>query len=153
MKKSAGKQMITIAGGVLACSMQMMGCYPLAPAYFAAAFLEGVNGVWMTAAMYIGMLYFMPLTATVKYAVALLVTAGAIKLVEWANEGCPAFLAAILTAITTMILSFCGGLLEWKDQPEVLAVFLEGIFVFGDGDPFKPRRFIFLWSGRGAEAG
>ena len=48
MKKSAGKQMITIAGGVLACSMQMMGCYPLAPAYFAAAFLEGVNGVWMT---------------------------------------------------------------------------------------------------------
>ena len=131
MKKSAGKQMITIAGGVLACSMQMMGCYPLAPAYFAAAFLEGVNGVWLTAAMYIGMLYFMPLTATVKYAVALLVTAGAIKLVEWANEGCPAFLAAILTAITTMILSFCGGLLEWKDQPEVLAVFLEGIFIFG----------------------
>lgn len=50
MKKSAGKQMITIAGGVLACSMQMMGCYPLAPAYFAAAFLEGVNGVWLTAA-------------------------------------------------------------------------------------------------------
>ena len=126
MKKSAGKQMITIAGGVLACSMQMMGCYPLAPAYFAAAFLEGVSGVWLTAAMYIGMLYFMPLTATVKYAVALLVTAGAIKLVEWANEGCPAFLAAILTAITTMILSFCGGLLEWKDQPEVLAVFLAG---------------------------
>ena len=29
MKKSAGKQMITIAGGVLACSMQMMGCYPV----------------------------------------------------------------------------------------------------------------------------
>ena len=131
MKKSAGKQMITIAGGVLACSMQMMGCYPLAPAYFAAAFLEEISGVWLTAAMYIGMLYFMPLTATVKYAVALLVTAGAIKLVEWANEGCPAVLAAVLTAITTMILSFCGGLLEWKDQPEVLAVFLEGIFVFG----------------------
>ena len=49
MKKSAGKQMITIAGGILACSIQMMGCYPLAPAYFAAAFLEGVNGVWLTA--------------------------------------------------------------------------------------------------------
>ena len=143
MKKSAGKQMITIAGGILACSMQMMGCYPLAPAYFAAAFLEGVNGVWLTAAMYIGMLYFMPLTATVKYAVALLVTAGAIKLVEWANEGCPAFLAAILTAITTMILSFCGGLLEWKDQPEVLAVFLEGILCIRRGDPFKPRHSFF----------
>ena len=142
--------MITIAGGVLACSMQMMGCYPLAPAYFAAAFLEGVNGVWLTAAMYIGMLYFMPLTATVKYAVALLVTAGAIKLVEWANEGCPAFLAAILTAITTMILSFCGGLLEWKDQPEVLAVFLEGIFVFGAVILLNRGIHFFMeWQGRG----
>lgn len=151
MKKSAGKQMITIAGGVLACSMQMMGCYPLAPAYFAAAFLEGVNGVWLTAAMYIGMLYFMPLTATVKYAVALLVTAGAIKLVEWANEGCPAFLAAILTAITTMILSFCGGLLEWKDQPEVLAVFLEGIFVFGAVILLNRGIHFFMeWQGRGS---
>lgn len=150
MKKSAGKQMITIAGGVLACSMQMMGCYPLAPAYFAAAFLEGVSGVWLTAAMYIGMLYFMPLTATVKYAVALLVTAGAIKLVEWANEGCPAFLAAILTAITTMILSFCGGLLEWKDQPEVLAVFLEGIFIFGAVILLNRGIHFFMeWQGRG----
>lgn len=150
MKKSAGKQMITIAGGVLACSMQMMGCYPLAPAYFAAAFLEGVSGVWLTAAMYIGMLYFMPLTATVKYAMALLVTAGAIKLVEWANEGCPAFLAAILTAITTMILSFCGGLLEWKDQPEVLAVFLEGIFVFGAVILLNRGIHFFMeWQGRG----
>ena len=151
MKKSAGKQMITIAGGILACSIQMMGCYPLAPAYFAAAFLEGVNGVWLTAAMYIGMLYFMPLTATVKYAVALLVTAGAIKLVEWANEGCPAFLAAILTAITTMILSFCGGLLEWKDQPEVLAVFLEGIFVFGAVILLNRGIHFFMeWQGRGS---
>jgi len=78
MKKNKGRQMITIAGGVLACSIQMMGCYPIAPAYFAAAFLEEINGVWLTVAMYIGMLYFMPLTATVKYAVALLVTAGAI---------------------------------------------------------------------------
>ena len=150
MKKSAGKQMITIAGGVLACSMQMMGCYPLAPAYFAAAFLEGVNGVWLTAAMYIGMLYFMPLTATVKYAVALVVTAGASKLVVWANEGCPAFLAAILTAITTMILSFGGGLLEWKDQPEVLAVFLEGIFVFGAVILLNRGIHFFMeWQGRG----
>ena len=150
MKKSKGRQMITIAGGVLACSIQMMGCYPLAPAYFAAAFLEEINGVWLTVAMYIGMLYFMPLTATVKYAVALLVTAGAIKLVEWANEGCPAFLAAILTAITTMILSFCGGLLEWKDQPEVLAVFLEGIFIFGSVILLnRVIHFFMEWQGRG----
>ena len=46
-----------------------------------------------------------------------------------------------------MILSFCGGLLEWKDQPEVLAVFLEGIFVFG-AVILLNRGIHFLWSGR-----
>ena len=131
MKKSMAKHMIAYAGGIFACSLQMMGCYPLAPAYFAAAVLEEINGVWLTICMYIAMLYFMPLTAAVKYAVATLVIIGAIKLVQWANGGCPAFLAGILSAITTMILSFCGGLLEWKDQPEFWAVLLEGIFVFG----------------------
>lgn len=131
MKKSTGKQMITIAGAILTCSIQMMGCYPFVPAYFAAAFLEEVNAVWLTAAMYIAMLYFMPLTATVKYAVTLLVIAGAVKLVEWANDGCPAFLAGGLAAVATMILSFCGGLLQWKDQPGIPAVFLEGILIFG----------------------
>lgn len=131
MKKSMAKHMITYAGGIFACSLQMMGCYPFAPAYFAAAVLEEINSVWLTVCMYIAMLYFMPLTAAVKYAVATLVIIGAIKLVQWANGGCPAFLAGILSAITTMILSFCGGLLEWKDQPKIGAVFLEGIFIFG----------------------
>lgn len=125
------KQTITYIGAILVCSMQMMGCYPIVPAYFAAAFLEEVSGAWLTATMYLGMLYFMPLTATVKYAMAVLVAAGAIKLVQWANEGCPAPLAGILAAVSTMILSFCGGLLEWKDQPQMTAVFLEGVFVFG----------------------
>lgn len=131
MKKSMAKHMIAYAGGIFACSLQMMGCYPFAPAYFAAAVLEEINSVWLTACMYIAMLYFMPLTAAVKYAVTTLVIIGAIKLVQWANGGCPAFLAGILSAITTMILSFCGGLLEWKDQPKIGAVFLEGIFIFG----------------------
>ncbi len=131
MKKNMAKHMIAYAGGIFACSLQMMGCYPFAPAYFAAAVLEEINGVWLTVCMYIAMLYFMPLTAAVKYAVTTLVIICAIKLVQWANGGCPAFLAGILSAITTMILSFCGGLLEWKDQPKIGAVFLEGIFIFG----------------------
>lgn len=54
-------------------------------------------------------------------------------------------------AITTMILSFCGGLLEWKDQPEVLAVFLEGIFVFGAVILLNRVIHIFMeWQGRGS---
>lgn len=131
MKKTGPKQIMLGVLGSAMCSVSIMGCYPLIPAYFAALYLENVSGIMLMGFMYIGMVFFMPVTAIVKYAVALLVTAGAIRLVEWANEGCPAFLAGTLAAVSTMILSFAGGLLEWRNQPAAAAVFLEGIFIFG----------------------
>lgn len=131
MKKTNAKQMILGILGSFACGGSIMGCYPLVPAYFAALYLEHISGFMLLGFMYIGMLFFMPLTAAVKYGVILLVTAGAIRLVEWANEGCPTILAGALAAVSTLILSFCGSLLEWKDQPETAAVFLEAVFIFG----------------------
>lgn len=113
------------------CSVSVMGCYPLVPAYFAALYLEEANAPVLLGLMYIGMVVFMPLTAGVKYAVVLPVILGAVRLVEWANEGCPSWLAGLMAAIATMILSFAGGLLGWKDQPDLLAAVLEGLFVFG----------------------
>lgn len=121
---------LSIVGGAI-CSVSIMGCYPLVPAYFAALYLEQVSGPMLFGIMGIAMLMFMPATAVAKYAVALLVIWGAIRLIEWANEGCPAFMAGIMAAIATMILSFAGGLLEWKDQPKMPMVLLEGIFIFG----------------------
>lgn len=121
---------LSMVGGAV-CSLGVMGCYPLVPAYFAALYLEQVNGIVLLGMMYIGMLMFMPITAVVKYAVVLLVIFGAIRLIEWANEGCPSYMAGIMAAISTIILSFAGGLLEWKDQPEMLAVFMEGAFIVG----------------------
>lgn len=131
MKKMKMRQMILALLGGVTCQAAVMGCYPLVPAYFAALYLEEVNGMWLMAAMYIGMMYTMPLPVLVKYSVALIVTAGAIRLIRWANDGCPAPLAGTLAALTTMILSFCGGLLSWKEQPDILAVFFEGIFIMG----------------------
>lgn len=131
MKKSGARQMILCMIGCVTCGVNIMGCYPLVPAYFAAMYLEDVSGMLVLGAMYIGMIFFMPVTAVVKYMVILVVTMGAIKLLCWANEGCPAFMAGIMTAITTVILSFAGGLLEWKQQPGMTQIFLEGIFVFG----------------------
>ncbi|MDD6305913.1 MAG: SpoIIE family protein phosphatase [Clostridiales bacterium] len=131
MKKTNAKQMILGVLGSFVCGGSIMGCYPLVPAYFAALYLEHVSGLLLLGFMYIGMLFFMPLTAAVKYGVVLLVIAGAIRLVEWAQEGCPAFLAGILAAVSTLILSFCGSLLEWKNQPDTAAVFLETLFIFG----------------------
>lgn len=131
MKKTGVRQMIFGILGSLACGVSVMGCYPLVPAYFTALYLEQVNGVVLLAFMYIGMTLFMPLTAAVKYGVTLIVMIGAVKLIEWANEGCPAFLAGVMAGLTTLILSFCGSLLEWKNQPDGAAVFLEAVFIFG----------------------
>lgn len=131
MKKTNARQMILSIAGSVMCSVSVMGCYPLVPAYFAALYLEQVSGPILLGVMYIGMFVFMPVTAAVKYAVTLLVVMGAIRLVEWANESCPSYMAGSMAAIATMILSVAGGLLEWKDQPGILAAALEGAFVFG----------------------
>ena len=94
MKKTNARQMILCIAGSVMCSVSVMGCYPLVPAYFAALYLEQASGPILLGVMYIGMFVFMPVTAAVKYAVALLVIMGAIRLVEWANESCPIWQAA-----------------------------------------------------------
>ena len=113
MKKTGVRQMIFGILGSLACGVSVMGCYPLVPAYFTALYLEQVNGVVLLAFMYIGMTLFMPLTAAVKYGVTLIVMIGAVKLIEWANEGCPAFLAGVMAG--NGIRSKFPPAGKWKD--------------------------------------
>lgn len=129
MKKA--RQIVVGILGSAVCGISILGCYPLVPAYFAAFYLERVSSVLLMGFLYIGMIFFMPMTAVVKYGVTILVTAGAIRLIRWANEGCSAFWAGAVAAGTTVLLSFAGGLLEWRSQPSVAAVLLEGLFVFG----------------------
>lgn len=131
MKKNGIRQMSLSLLSGLVCSVHIMECYPLVPAYFAALYMAGVKVGWILAATYLGMLFFMPFTAMVKYAVILLVTIGIVKLVEWATDSCPAYLVGMLTALTTMIVSFCGNLFELRNQPLWQAVLLEGMFVLG----------------------
>ena len=131
MKKNGVRQMIMSLISGLVCSVHIMECYPLVPAYFAALYMAGVKVGWVLAATYVGMMLFMPFVAMVKYAVIILVTIGIVKLVEWATDGCPAYLVGMLTALATMIVSFCGNLLEWRNQPLWQAVLLEGMFVLG----------------------
>lgn len=85
--------------------------------------------------MYIGMFVFMPTAAAVKYAVALVVVMGAIRLVEWANEGCPSYMAGSMAAIITMILSVAGGLLE-EDAAWNFCGRREGCVYIGSRDSF-----------------
>jgi len=131
MKKNNVRQMILSLISGLTCSVHIMECYPLVPAYFTALYMAGVKVGWILAATYVGMMLFMPFTAMVKYAVILLVAIGVVKLVEWATDSCPAYLVGMLTALTTMIVSFCGNLFKWRNQPLWQAVLLEGMFVLG----------------------
>ena len=148
MKKMNARQMMLCMAGSVMCSVGVMGCYPLVPAYFAALYLERVSGPVLLGMMYIGMFVFMPTAAAVKYAVALVVVMGAIRLVEWANEGCPSYMAGSMAAIITMILSVAGGLLEWKDQPGILAAALEGAFILGAVILFNRALHLILHWGR-----
>ena len=49
MKKNKVKQALLLAVGGLTCGVQLLGCYPVVPAYFAAAVLEDVSAFYLTA--------------------------------------------------------------------------------------------------------
>lgn len=131
MKKNRIRQMIISILGGLFCNVQVMECYPLVPAFFAAAYIEEVKLGWLFVGTYVGMLLFMPTVALVKYLVILFVTIGIVKIIQWAMDGAPAYLVGGLTALATMIVSFCGSLLEVRNQPMWPAILLEGVFVCG----------------------
>ena len=54
--------MLCMAGSVM-CSVGVMGCYPLVPAYFAALYLERVSGPVLLGMMYIGTVSYTHLRA------------------------------------------------------------------------------------------
>jgi stage II sporulation protein E len=118
-----------IAGAV--CRVGILGCYPLIPAVFAALYIADMNRLVLGAVMYVGIFLSLTGSAAAKYAVSLIVITGAVRLVEWANERCPAFMAGVLAATTTVILSFAGSLLAFSGQPGLPVIFTEGIFIAG----------------------
>ena len=131
MKKNVARQMIISALSGVMCGIQVMECNPLVPAYFAAAYITEVKLGWLFVATWVGMMLFMPTAAIVKYLVILVVTIGIVKIVQWATDGAPAWLIGLMTALATMIVSFCGSLLEIRNQPVWQAFLLEGGFIFG----------------------
>ena len=131
MKKNGMRRMIiSVLSGAM-CGIQVMECCPLVPAYFAAAYITEVKLGWLFIATWVGMMLFMPTAAIVKYLVILFVVIGIVKIVQWATDGAPAWLVGLMTALATMIVSFCGSLLEIKNQPQWQAFLLEGSFIFG----------------------
>ena len=131
MKKKRIRQMIISVLSGLLCNVTILNSYPMIPAFFAAAYIEEVHLGWLLVGTYVGMLLFMPTVALVKYLVIVGITIGVVKLVQWTTDGAPAYLVGWLTALATMIVSFCGSLLVVYGQPMWPVILLEGVFVCG----------------------
>lgn len=130
MNKLKTKRAVVCLIGIAACKVGFAGCFPLIPAYFAAAYLENGGRFLLCTSMFLGMAFILPLTVMSKYVMAILVTMITIRLAEWANKGCFTWIAALGAACSTTILSIYGGMLNMKDTVSPVLGILEGVFVF-----------------------
>ncbi|MDE7313505.1 MAG: SpoIIE family protein phosphatase [Eubacterium sp.] len=130
MKRLNVKQVILYVGGILMCQMSWMGCYPLIPAFFTAVCLEDAARAALSTAMFLGIVLFVPLTAAVKYLMAMAVILITIKLFEWAEGRCSVLCAAAAASIATFMMSLSGELLNMRDTAGMVVNLIEAAFVF-----------------------
>ena len=123
------KQVILFLGGILACQLSWMGCFPLIPAYYTAVCLEDAARGMFSIAMLAGIILFVPVTAAVKYLMALAVILVTIKLFEWAEGWCSVACAAFAAAIATLMMSLSGELLNMRNSVSLASALLEAVFV------------------------
>jgi len=107
-----------------------MGCFPLIPAFFTAVCLEDAARGALAAAMFLGIVLFVPITAAVKYLMAMIVIFITVRLFEWAEGRCTVLCAAIAAAIATFMMSLSGELLNIRDAAGLAVSALEAVFVF-----------------------
>ena len=131
MKRLKTKQIVTYLLGMLLCRVSFAGCYPIIPAYFAAVYLQDQGRAAFTFFLYLGMMLFLPLTQTAKYAMAVLFTFVVIRMSEWVNKRCTVTVAAGAAGVATAVLSVFGGVFNWMNERSPVSGILEGIFIFG----------------------
>lgn len=131
MKRQNTKQVLVSLLGICMCKISIAGCFPLIPAYFAAGCLEGSGRMLLAVLMTLGMAVLLPVTTMVKYLMVILVTAVAIRLMEWVNKGCFTWAGALTAGVATSLIGIFGELLDLKNRTALWVDLLEGIFVFG----------------------
>ena len=73
MNKSRWKELILYILAIVVAKLEFVGCYPLIPGFFAAAYMEEVNRTLLLVFSIFGMALFVPVQAMAKYTMALLV--------------------------------------------------------------------------------
>lgn len=130
MTKQKLKQLLLYALAIAAAKVSVGGLYPLIPGLFGAVLLVEANRTLLLIFTLFGMALFLPVQAMAKYGMALLVTALAVRLVEWAMKRCRTYLGAAICGVSCILLSIAGELLEIRGRSNLLLGLLEGVFVF-----------------------
>ena len=111
MKKESYRQILIALIGALMCRFGIGGYYPFLPAYYAAALLRGEGRAMLGGVMFLGMVFTLPVTDTVRYTIGMVVIWLVVKICEWIDHKCLVLTAAISAAVITDSLSISGGLL------------------------------------------
>ena len=144
MNKTKWKEIALYGLAVVAAKGQFVGCYPLIPGFFAAAFMEEVNRTLLLVFSIFGMALFVPVQAMAKYTMVLLVTGAVVKLVEWAYKGCRIYIGAVAAGVSVLLLTMAGELLLVRNRTRIWMGLLESVLVCAMVLVFSPMMHQFL---------
>ncbi|MDD7642637.1 MAG: SpoIIE family protein phosphatase [bacterium] len=130
MKKESYRQLLVALIGALMCRFGIYGYYPFVPAYYAAALLCGEGRLLLTGVTFAGMALTLPVTATVRYAIGMIITWMVVKICEWIDHKCLTVTAAIASAVVTVSLNICGELLTNTVRGDLPVKLMEGVICF-----------------------
>lgn len=129
MNKTKWKEIILYMLAVLVSKGRLAGCYPLIPGFFAVAFMEGGNRTLLLIFTIFGMALFIPVQAMAKYTMALLLTGLVIRLWEWANRSCSAWIGAFAAGGSVLLLTVAGEIIQVRERAALWMGILESVFV------------------------
>ena len=129
MNKSRWKELILYILAIVVAKLEFVGCYPLIPGFFAAAYMEEVNRTLLLVFSIFGMALFVPVQAMAKYTMALLVMGIVIKLVEWAYKSCRVYVGAAAAGVSVLLLTAAGEVLQVGNRSLVWMGIMEAVLV------------------------
>lgn len=131
MNNKKWKEIAMYVLAVLTAKVEFAGCFPLIPGFFTIVYMEEVNRTLLLIFSIFGMALFVPVQAMAKYTMVILVTAVAIKLVEWADKTCRTWVGAAAAGIGVFLIAMAGEVLQVRNRSVIWMGILEALLVSG----------------------
>ncbi len=131
MKRFDLKQLVICILAALSSRFEVAGVHPLVPAVFMTGFLSGVNRSLLFLCTIGGLIALAPVTAVVKYGLAVILSALLVKFAEWYFQKCRTFAAAAAAGIVTAGITLSWEAMRIPNTSTVMIGILEGVFIYG----------------------